>query len=283
MGKTKNNLNSGSQNRKIKEYKLLKLVANDKKQKKLCFDSSVLAGPVVPSVGNAFSNTVQCSSNSKNVDNDEILNHENQIEEKIIINETSVSNVEPIPLFHSIQCSFEEINEDNERVIEVGKERDDEELKNCLEPLQPVSLFPSTPNTLTNTNIIGDFDSESLCVDIGIEHENFEADFETHFDAFVFVPPNKNDSIVAKLTFLKHHPIQPIVSNNSKVNFDPRNIYFRKMTNGDIVERRWISYCAFTNKIYCSTCMAFSVDLSNAFVNGVVVNIKNIYLKVQKH
>lgn len=105
MGKTKNKLNSGSQNRKIKEYKLLKLVANDKNQKKLCFDSSV------PSVSTAFSNTVH--------------SHENQMEEKII-NETPVSNVEPIALFHSIQCSFEEINEDNERVIEVGKERDDE-------------------------------------------------------------------------------------------------------------------------------------------------------------
>lgn len=284
MGKTKNKLNSGSQNRKIKENKLLKLVANDKNQKKLCFGSSVLASPAVPSVSNAFSNTVQCSSNSKNVDHDEFLNHENQMEVKKIINETSVSNVEPNTLFHAIQCSIEEINEDSERVIEVGKERD-EELKKCLEPLQPVSLFPSLsmPKTLTNTNIIFDINSESLCVDIEIEHENIKADFETHFDAFVFVPPNKNDSIVAKLTFLKHHPIQPIVSNNSKVKFDPRNIYFRKMTNGDIVERRWISYCAFTNKIYCSTCMAFSVDLSNAFVNGVVVNIKNIYLKVQKH
>jgi len=118
----------------------------------------------------------------------------------------------------------------------------------------------STPNTLTNTNTIGDSDSESICVEIGIEHENIKDDFETHFDAFVFVPPNKNDSILAKLKFLEHHPIQPIIANNSKVKFDPRNIYFRKMTNEDIVERRWISYCAFTNKIYCSTCMAFSVD-----------------------
>lgn len=190
MGKTKNKLNSGSQNRKIKENKLLKLVANDKNQKKLCFGSSVLASPAVPSVSNAFSNTVQCSCNSKNVNHDEFLNHENQMEVKKIINETSVSNVEPNTLFHAIQCSIEEINEDSERVIEVGKERD-EELKKCLEPLQPVSLFPSLsmPKTLTNTNIIFDINSESLCVDIEIEHENIKADFETHFDAFVFVPP----------------------------------------------------------------------------------------------
>lgn len=45
------------------------------------------------------------------------------------------------------------------------------------------------PKTLTNTNIIFDINSESLCVDIEIEHENIKADFETHFDAFVFVPP----------------------------------------------------------------------------------------------
>jgi len=69
MGKTKNKINSGSQNRKLKEQKLLKLVANDKHQKKLCFDSSV------PSASRAFSNTVQCSSNSKNVDHDEFLNY----------------------------------------------------------------------------------------------------------------------------------------------------------------------------------------------------------------
>jgi len=55
------------------------------------------------------------------------------------------------------------------------------------------------------------------------------------------------------------------------------------MENNDIVETKWISYRAFTNKIYCSTCVAFSVDLSNAVVNGVVVNIKNIYIKVKKH
>ncbi|CAI6369802.1 unnamed protein product [Macrosiphum euphorbiae] len=76
MGKTKNKLNSGSQNRKIKEQKLLKLVANDKNQKKLCFDSPV------PSVSIAFCNTDQCSPNYKNIDHQEFLNYENKREEK---------------------------------------------------------------------------------------------------------------------------------------------------------------------------------------------------------
>jgi len=52
------------------------------------------------------------------------------MEEKEIINEISVSNVEPIALFHSIPCTSEVINEDNERVIEVQKERVGEEFKN---------------------------------------------------------------------------------------------------------------------------------------------------------
>lgn len=37
MGKIKNKFNSGSQNRKIKEQKLLKLAANDKNKKKNMF------------------------------------------------------------------------------------------------------------------------------------------------------------------------------------------------------------------------------------------------------
>jgi len=58
MGKK---LNCGSQNRNIKKNKLLKLVSNDKNQKKLCFNLSL------PSISIAFSNTEQCSSYSKNV------------------------------------------------------------------------------------------------------------------------------------------------------------------------------------------------------------------------
>lgn len=85
----------------------------------------------VPSVSIEFYDTVHCSSNSKNVDQDEFLNYRNQREEKEIINDISVSTVELITLFHSIPCTSEAMNEDNERVIEVGKERVDEELKNC--------------------------------------------------------------------------------------------------------------------------------------------------------
>jgi hypothetical protein len=42
----------------------------------------------------------------------------------------------------------------------------------------------------------------------------------------------QNDSRVAKLKFLEHHPIQSIIANNSKVRFDPRNIYFRRVAIG---------------------------------------------------
>lgn len=115
------------------------------------------------------------------------------------------------------------------------------------------------------------------------KNNDTDVTFETHFDSYVFIHPNKNDSIITKLKFLEHHPVQPIISNNSKVKFNPKILYFRQMENNDIVERKWVSYCSFTNKVYCSICMAFSVDLSNSFVNGVVVNIKNIYVKVQKH
>jgi hypothetical protein len=33
------------------------------------------------------------------------------------------------------------------------------------------------------------------------------------------------------------------------------------MANNDIVERRWISYCAFTKKIYCSTAILLALFL----------------------
>jgi hypothetical protein len=57
------------------------------------------------------------------------------------------------------------------------------------------------------------------------------------------------------------------------------------MLNKDIIENyyKWILYCAFSNKMYCNTCMEFSVDLSNASVYGEVVTIKNICIKFQMH
>lgn len=115
------------------------------------------------------------------------------------------------------------------------------------------------------------------------ENRDNADELEIVFGTAAFLPPSIGDNLKAKLKFLEQHPIQPVISRNKKVPFDPKKLYYRQMINNEIVQRKWISYYFYTNKIYCSTCMAFSKDSLNAFVNGVYVISKTVYNKVFKH
>lgn len=84
------------------------------------------------------------------------------------------------------------------------------------------------------------------------------------------------------MTFLKLHPIQP--SDIKSLSFDPRKVYFRLLPTGESLQRKWLSYCVENKSVYCSICMAFSVDKNTSFcTDGSVVNIKNLYERLNKH
>jgi len=95
-----------------------------------------------------------------------------------------------------------------------------------------------------------------------------------------FLLPNQNSSIYEKMAFLKLHPIQP--SDIKSLSFDPRKVYFRLLPTGESVQRKWLSYCVENKSVYCSICMAFSMDKNTSFCTGSVINIKNLYERLNK-
>lgn len=96
-----------------------------------------------------------------------------------------------------------------------------------------------------------------------------------------FLLPKQNSPIYEKMAFLKLHPIQP--SDIKSLSFDPRKVYFRLLPTGESVQRKWLSYCIENKSVYCSICMAFSMDKNTSFCTGSVVNIKNLYERLNKH
>ncbi|XP_015375376.1 PREDICTED: uncharacterized protein LOC107169923 [Diuraphis noxia] len=83
------------------------------------------------------------------------------------------------------------------------------------------------------------------------------------------------------MAFLKLHPIQP--SDIKSLSFDPRKVYFRLLPTGESLQRKWLSYCVENKSVYCSICMAFSIDKNTSFCTGSVVNIKDLYERLNKH
>lgn len=90
--------------------------------------------------------------------------------------------------------------------------------------------------------------------------ESEESDVENRIELLAaFICPNIGDPMNIKLAFLKQHPIQPTAKdlNGKKVPFDESRVYYRQMSNGLKIQRKWLSYLADTEKIFCSVCMAF--------------------------
>lgn len=246
----KDKQNSGAQNRNIKKRKLINEAANDKTQTKLFFK------PIT-----------QSSS---------ILNNKNSlcnnIEDNVVI-ETIINN----KVTHTVQ-------EENDNLIN-SIDNTSDKINHDVESMSSDSYLNC--DGVSNKDNLMDLSAAEQYLEQSCNSESFNDDntynFETLADTAAFMAPSIEDSFKSKLKFLDQHPIQPIIFNHKKVHFDPKKLYNRQMANGEIVERKWISYQFYTNKIFCSTCMAFSKDILNSFVKGIFVNLKTVYNKVLKH
>jgi len=96
-----------------------------------------------------------------------------------------------------------------------------------------------------------------------------------------FIVPKQDSSISEKITFLKLHPIQPF--DITSLSFYLHKIYFQLLATGESLQRKWLSYSADNKSVYYSICMAFSTDKSSSFCTGSVINIKNLYERLNKH
>lgn len=98
-----------------------------------------------------------------------------------------------------------------------------------------------------------------------------------------FIPPPSNISADIKFKFWKNHPIQPFFE-VGKFNLD--RIYLKKLSNSDVINRKWISFSADTKLFYCPTCMAFSVGSESKFISGYNALAKsnhNPYKDIERH
>jgi hypothetical protein len=87
-----------------------------------------------------------------------------------------------------------------------------------------------------------------------------------------------SDSVTAKNNIFDKHPIQPYV-NSKTVNVHFKRIYYKQLPNGDVVQRKWFSYCMETNSLHYSNCMAYGVygnygEIETKFISGYEVDIK---------
>lgn len=100
----------------------------------------------------------------------------------------------------------------------------------------------------------------------------------------LFIAPNENESLVDKMDFIKKHPVQPTPDLHN-LPFDLSRIYFRSLNDGteNKVHRKWLSFDNVSLKIYCSVCMTFGKNRDSVFVKGVEINLKSMYIKINKH
>lgn len=66
-------------------------------------------------------------------------------------------------------------------------------------------------------------------------------------------------SVAIKVASLKNHLIQPTVIINDKLSFDLCKIYYQTISNTEKVPRKWLSYCSFNQKLYCTLHYSFDI------------------------
>jgi len=100
----------------------------------------------------------------------------------------------------------------------------------------------------------------------------------------LFIAPNENETLVVKMDFIKKHPVQPTPDLHN-LPFDISRVYFRSINDGTEhkVHRRWLSFDNVSSKIYCSVCMTFGKNRDSVFVKGIDINLKSLYIKINKH
>lgn len=84
---------------------------------------------------------------------------------------------------------------------------------------------------------------------------------------------------------MAQHPVQSSDGKGTRLPFEPSNLYYRSLPNGEKIHRKWLSYSTELNKVFCSCCMAFG-DKDHrifTFITGHVVSAKHIYKSVEIH
>ncbi|XP_050064310.1 uncharacterized protein LOC126553187 [Aphis gossypii] len=151
-----------------------------------------------------------------------------------------------------------------------------------LEQVQRVEIAAnSTKNTKTDekpehTNTKTDEMPEHTSMDNNGFNENNADNMNENSNIINFIRPSRNDSIAIKNNFFSKHPIQPMTT-KGKLNF--KRIYYKELPNGEVIQRKWISYCIETNCLYCSNCMAYGKPVNvgekeSKFISGYESDIK---------
>ncbi|XP_025192694.1 uncharacterized protein LOC112592760 [Melanaphis sacchari] len=86
------------------------------------------------------------------------------------------------------------------------------------------------------------------------------------------------------MDFIKKHPVQQTPDLHN-LPFDFSRVYFRSINDGTEhkVHRKWLSFDNVSSKIYSSVCMTFGKNRDSVFVKGIDINLKSIYIKINKH
>jgi hypothetical protein len=242
---------SGFQGRESKRRRDLEKAASDPKQKKL-FEHS---GP---------STLCEPSSQLESVSFEPLTSEATPLQSSTEIPSNVIAPL-PTELSQESHTQIHEIS--NEDIVEEGLGTDTR--GDCFDMASPK---PSTSQ---------DVDIHHIPVIMETD-EDFDDQVKRYTDLSMFVAPTANASMTEKLAFLKNHPIQPVGTNIS-LKFDPSKLYRKVLADGEIIDRRWLSYSRETNKIFCSICMVFSQNKQSPFVSGVPLSIKTIYGQVVKH
>ncbi|KAL4100994.1 hypothetical protein QTP88_021015 [Uroleucon formosanum] len=142
--------------------------------------------------------------------------------------------------------------------------------------MNPISKLATSTITTNETECIPDMEPNSISAESTLTSSSL---------AF-FIRPASNESVEIKLAFLKSHPIQPLVLSNDKLPFDPQKMYYQTLSDFQKVQRKWLSYCSYSKRIFCTTCMTFCPlheNISNLITGLEVLNSKNVYGTIKKH
>lgn len=135
----------------------------------------------------------------------------------------------------------------------------------------------------TATPSLSSSDSESDSSESERENEEFiDISTETNNVTLFFSPPT-HATILEKLNFVKKHPNQPTYSDCPMLPFNPK-LYQRKLPNGELVNRNWLTYSVELNKLFCSICMVFSnVKHRQTFSSDGMSDFRHSTQRVKEH
>ncbi|KAJ8889720.1 hypothetical protein PR048_009221 [Dryococelus australis] len=145
-------------------------------------------------------------------------------------------------------------------------------------------VYPEAKDAGTAWALIAENNSRFSSSECEIEDSDPDENISTH-NLTNFVSPNVKDPVTLKRAFLKQHPVQIHHVQGETLPFEPSNLYYRTLPNGEKVQIKWLS-CSFqVNKVFCSTCTACGgkENGESSFISGQEVSYKHIYKTVEIH